>query len=293
MAEGSLSVSTQYTWYSKGIDPLCEHEVRQFLRHAHRVRSLQVPFDNHFHLLSVLPIKTFLFPKLLSLSMVLHTNGYLHLFLSPTLRRCFLPLIHPDLKLIATCCATLEDLTIKVPSQSTADELSLLSDGIRLCKRLVTLYCPPHLDNNLLLEAMASWPHICSLELSDMETVPTVTFRGLFTALSRCPNLLRLNMSMDVAGIDIDPTAESFQHTTLESLKPTRSRVADAEAVARIPFSMLPRVDKVTDRWDPWNTEISFQKHWDEVNRHLDLLNGREPQRSQSPESEQDTDYCC
>jgi len=133
----------RYTWYSEGIDPLCEHEVRQFLRHAHRVRSLQVPFDNHFHLLSVLPIKTFLFPKLLSLSMVLHPNGYLHLFLSPTLRRCFLPLIHPDLKLIATCCPTLEDLTIKVPSQSTADELSLLSDSIRLCKRLVTLYCPP------------------------------------------------------------------------------------------------------------------------------------------------------
>ncbi|KAG2115554.1 hypothetical protein BD769DRAFT_1778298 [Suillus cothurnatus] len=155
----------KYTWYSEGIDPLCEHEVRQFLRHAHRVRSLQVPFDNHFHLLSVLPIKTFLFPKLLSLSMVLHPNGYLHLFLSPTLRRCFLPLIHPDLKLIATCCPTLEDLTIKVSSQSTADELSLLSDSIRLCKRLVTLYCPP-LD-------WAAWNH-----LSTLPTLLSVTICG-------------------------------------------------------------------------------------------------------------------
>lgn len=434
---------TQYLWSSEDIEPLSEHEARQFLRHATRVRSFHEENSRHFHLLENLSFETCAFPSLVSLSFTVdHPQAYakfLRLFLSPTLRQCYLSVRHPDFKYFATHFTALEHLHIQLRpfSHSIADDLSLLYNSIRSCKQLATLSCPPldwatwrhisnlptlltvdiseprrvprwpsgrdthnfapfhnltglsfdvdtaaytiaviqhselpslrdfvihvqvlpwpeaeqlccalsqckadqklehiniicngeldeepssssmtvitqffcftqlrtlqlefphccfNLDNNLLLEAMASWPHICSLELSDMETVPTVTFRGLFTALSRCPNLLRLNMSMDVAGIDIDPTAESFQHTTLESLKLTRSRVADAEAVARILFSMLPRVDKVTDRWDPWNTEISFQKHWDEVNRHLDLLNGREPQRSQSPESEQDTDYCC
>jgi hypothetical protein len=407
------------------------------------VRSFHEENSRHFHLLANLSFETCTFPTLVSLSFAVdHPQAYakfLRLFLSPTLRQCYLSIRHPDFKYFPNHFTALEHLDIQLRPfhDSIADYLPLLYNSIRSCKQLVTLSCPPldwaawrhisnlptlltvdisepygtshwplspgthnfapfhnltglsfdvntasytiaviqhselpslrdfvmhvhvlpwteaeqlccalsqckadqnlehitiisnrpideepssssltvitqffcftqlrtlrlkfphccfNLDNNLLLEAMASWPHIYSLELSDMETVPTVTFRGLFTALSRCPNLLRLNMSMDAAGIDIDPTAESFQHTTLESLELTRSCVVDVEAVARILFSMLPRIDKVTDQWDPWNTEIHFQKQWDEVSRHLDLLNGREPQRSQNPESEQDTDYCC
>ncbi|KAG2065884.1 hypothetical protein BDR04DRAFT_1234321 [Suillus decipiens] len=147
-------------------------------------------------------------------------------------------------------------------------------------------HCCFNLDNNLLLEAMENWPYICSLELVDEDTVPTVTFRGLFTALPRCPSLRRLDMSMDAVRIDIDPTAESFQHTTIESLNLTRSRVADPEAVARILFSMFPHIDEVTDPRAPWGSfamAIYSQTQWDEVNMHLNILNGREPQ---SPESE-------
>jgi hypothetical protein len=107
--------------------------------------------------------------------------------------------------------------------------------------RLEFEHCCFKLDNNRLLEATESWPHIRSLEIVDVVTAPAVTFRGLFTALSQCPNLLSLDMSVDALRIDIDPTTESFQHTTLESLNLTRSPVADADAVARIIFSMLPR----------------------------------------------------
>ncbi|KAG1777978.1 hypothetical protein EV702DRAFT_205118 [Suillus placidus] len=374
------------------------------------MRSLQIPFDNHFHLLSVLPIKTFIFPKLLSLSMVQHPTGYLHLFLSPTLRRCFLPLVHPDLKSIATCCATLEDLTIKVPCQSTADELSLLSDSIRLCKRLVTLYCPPldwatwkhlsnlptllsvticgevlcpldtdnfvftrflnittlsfhvttasyviavmrssafpslkefkmiarifpwedaeqlfhallqcttcqtlqhidilsrdqrvpepsdssltpitqflgftqlrtlqlafphcciRLDNHLLLKALSSWPHIRSLKLEDPCLRPaTITFCGLFTALHQSPHLHTLHVLIDALNIDIGPQAESFQHTSLQTLDVRSSHIADREAVAYILFSMLPSVESVI--YGSSGRHIRYA--WQEVNRRLQSL---------------------
>ncbi|KAG1873177.1 hypothetical protein F4604DRAFT_777250 [Suillus subluteus] len=145
-------------------------------------------------------------------------------------------------------------------------------------------HCCFNLDNNLLLEAMASWPHISSLILVDKKTVPTVTFRGLFTALLQCPYLLRLDMSIDAVRIDIDPTAEPFRHATLESLNLTWCHVADAEAVARILFSMLPRINEVADSRDPFDTgddiDIDFLKQWEEVNRHLDILNGREPRSS-------------
>lgn len=139
-------------------------------------------------------------------------------------------------------------------------------------------HCCFNLDNDLLLEATKNWPHICSLELVDLRTVPTVTFRGLFTALHQCPNLLSLDLSVDAVKIDIDPTAESFQHTTLESLNLTRSPVVDAEAVARILFSMLPRIDEVSEvQRDPCETRNFGNWRWHEVNRHLDLLHGREP----------------
>lgn len=139
-------------------------------------------------------------------------------------------------------------------------------------------HCCFNLDNDLLLEATKNWPHICSLELVDLRTVPTVTFRGLFTALHQCPNLLSLDLSVDAVRIDIDPTAESFQHTTLESLNLTRSPVVDAEAVARILFSMLPRIDEVSEvRRDPCETRNFGNWRWGEVNRHLDLLHGCEP----------------
>lgn len=398
----------RYTWHSEGIDPLCEHEVRQFLRHAHRVRSLQIPFDNHFHLLSVFPIKTFIFPRLLSLSMALHPTGYLPLLMSPTLRHCFLPLIRPDLKLIATCCTNLEDLTIKVTCESKSDELSLLSDGIRLCKRLVTLYCPPidwaawkhlsnlptllsvtisgevlcpldmdnfpftrflnittlsfhvttasyviavmrnsafpslkefkmiarilpwedaeqlfhalcttcqtlqhidilsrdqrvpepsdssltpitqflgfkqlqtlqlsfphcciHLDNHLLLKAMSSWPHIRSLKLEDPYPRPaTITFCGLFTALHQSPHLHTLHVLVDALNIDINPQAESFRHTSLQTLDVRSSHVADREAVASILFSMLPSVEGVIYG----SSARHIRYAWQEVNKRLRFL---------------------
>ncbi|KAG1723074.1 uncharacterized protein EDB91DRAFT_184781 [Suillus paluster] len=55
--------------------------------------------------------------------------------------------------------------------------------------------------------------------------------------------LATLKALVDAGNIDIDPTAESFQHTSLQTFQVGASPVADADAVARIIFSMLPCVE--------------------------------------------------
>ncbi|KAG1733809.1 hypothetical protein EDB19DRAFT_1191312 [Suillus lakei] len=81
--------------------------------------------------------------------------------------------------------------------------------------------CCIHLDNDLLLEAASSWPHLRTLEIAGLQVPPAVTFRGLFAALRLCPHLHRLEIFMDAVNIDIDPEAESFQHAALQSLDMT------------------------------------------------------------------------
>jgi hypothetical protein len=141
-------------------------------------------------------------------------------------------------------------------------------------KQLRTLrLCTHHsifLDNDLLFEAMTSWPHIRSLSLVDLSP-PAVTFCGLFAALRLCPDLENLQVSLDARHIDIKLETESFQHTSLKTLVVGSSEPEDAnvEAVARIIFFMLPAVDRVVCA-----TRIS-PRAWNNVNRHLELLRNK------------------
>ncbi|OAX35171.1 hypothetical protein K503DRAFT_868444 [Rhizopogon vinicolor AM-OR11-026] len=392
--------------WSQGIEPLSEHEVHQFLRHAARVRYLSVRWSQtrpgsefHLNLLTVFPIGTRLFPRLQALDWQPDTNIKLHLFLSPTLRRCALTGVYSDLKTIGTFGRELESLSIWffVESKSPYD-LSLLSKAVRSCMRLKHLRCPSldstawkhlsnlpnlttitiygaldgfmlkcdnviftpflnvtslsfrlpsaadiitvirhsefpslkkfrvmvdvlpcleaeqlvhaltqcnacdtleyvsvegfdsvakrglnkrsdkpsavikpllcfpqlrtldlslhhtiYLDNDLLLEAMSSWPHIHTLHLRS-ENVrhpqfqPTVTFRGLFAALRFCPHLTALSLDMDAVNIDVDPDAESFQHTSLHYLDVCNSIAKDPEAVTGIILAMLPGIWELNNR---------------------------------------------
>ncbi|KAG1750769.1 hypothetical protein EDB19DRAFT_1904167 [Suillus lakei] len=389
---------------SEGVEPLSEHEARQFLRHASRVRSIHISSDEHFSLLTVLPTETCMFPRLISLSWQIEAadNRYLHLFLSRTLRECRIAAVHPALRSIGTRCASLEGLVIGDPDESTADEPSLLAEIVHSCTRLKYLSCsqlewavwshlsnlptllnleiysgcwpvdrhdlkfapflnvtvlhfcmdtaaytitalqlsefpslthfamyarnvsqaeaeqlfcalsqckacqtlehiiihsidadrldpsdnsltaitqffcftqlrslclifdnfPIYLDNDLLLEAMSSWPHIYSMKLKDYQLdPPAVTFRGLFAALRLCPHLQTLQLHIDAVNIDIDPDNESFQHTSLQSLNVGYSDIEDAEAAARIIFSMLPCVDQVGHAaWQEWHDVNEFLK---------------------------------
>ncbi|KAG2119356.1 hypothetical protein DEU56DRAFT_123352 [Suillus clintonianus] len=402
--------------YFRGIEPLSENEGRQFLRHAARVRSMHIGLqDDYFHLLPVLACTVpCMFPRLLSLS-IPHAIRYSDIFLSPTLRRCSLEVTYPDLKVITTRCAALESINLHDPNEETADGRSLLSDSLRLCKRLVTLSCPPlnltawehlsnlptllkvtlcggmidpfplhlnnnisfgpflnlttlcldvatdtyvtalmqhsefpslkmfsmsvwhfswaeverlvrvlsqckacqtlehigmrcsrssgvhnppgssltithfrcftqlrilrldiplcciHLDNDIFLEAMSSWPHLRRLELEDnRQTRGTITFRGLFAALRQCPHLRRLELWIDAVNIDVDPTAESFQHTSLQEWHVESAQVMDAEVVARIIFSMLPCVHRLYHKHMSMNGDPPYA--WPGVQRRLDHL---------------------
>ncbi|KAG2096332.1 uncharacterized protein F5147DRAFT_818455, partial [Suillus discolor] len=65
-----------------------------------------------------------------------------------------------------------------------------------------------YLENNMLLQAMSSWPHIRTLEIKDSDSSSEVTLCGLFTALVPCPQLRRLRVPINLATIDIDPDTE-------------------------------------------------------------------------------------
>ncbi|KAG1799260.1 uncharacterized protein HD556DRAFT_1457685, partial [Suillus plorans] len=122
-----------------------------------------------------------------------------------------------------------------------------------------------YLDNDILLQAMSSWPHIRTLAVNYLDNhhaSSEVSLHGLFTALSLCPQLHTLRIPINLATIDVDPDAEPIQHTslrTLELLDISQSQIADAEALARIISAWLPCVDKVE----------SIGSTWDEVNKHL------------------------
>lgn len=173
-------------------------------------------------------------------------------------------------------CQTLELIRIKSYGSEVQDPDSSWA-GItqfRCCPQLRTLElefpgCCTHLDNDHLLEAMSCWPHIRSLELEDKSCPQaTVTFRGLLAALRQCPHLVELRMLIDAVNIDVDFTAESLWHTSLQLLDVRSSEVVDTEAVAHVIFSMLPCVDKICH--SPMDS--NHANTWREVQDHLKHL---------------------
>lgn len=112
--------------------------------------------SDHFHLLANLPTDKCVFPSLFSLSFIVdHPYARcLHLFLSPTLRRCNISAIHPNFTYIATRFAALEHLSIEPFDDGVAGD-PLLFNSVRLCKQLATLFCPPL--------NLAAWKHISNL----------------------------------------------------------------------------------------------------------------------------------
>lgn len=119
-----------------------------------------------------------------------------------------------------------------------------------------------NLDDDILLEAMSTWPHMRDLEIEDLRMhYSPITFRGIFRALHLCPQLHTLQVPIDGTAVNID--VEPIQHTSLRvlELKTLVSQIANAEALARIIFSCLPRIN-----------ELGGIAYWDEVNMHLKSL---------------------
>lgn len=181
---------SKYSW-SQHAQPLDEHEFHQFLRHAARVRHIDIPANNYFHLLTALPVEPCVFPRLLSLSWIVQraNTGDFRFFLSPTLRRFYTSELHSDLKCIGTHCAALEELTVLEDS-----DMALLSETVHSCTGLRRLQCPPldsgawmHLSTiPTLLEVKISASHIIRHPFHDLKFA---TFHNL-TTLSFCETVV-------------------------------------------------------------------------------------------------------
>lgn len=218
----------------EGIEPLSENEGRQFLRHAARVRFMYVQAREDYHrLLSVLKCTmTCMFPRLLSLRNLFPACS--DIYLSPTLRRCNVRVTYPEMKVIATCCAALEHLSLKIDDENIANELSLLSDCVCLCKRLVTLSCSP-LD-------LAAWKH-----LSNLPTLTEVAIdrKKIYPSSSDlAENHLDFGPFLNLTALSFTVHAAAYiialmQHSDFPSLKQFKMRVdtlswAEAEQVVRV-----------------------------------------------------------
>ncbi|KAG1828004.1 hypothetical protein EV424DRAFT_576517 [Suillus variegatus] len=169
--------------WAEGVEPLSAHEAHQFMRHSSRVRTLNIQSNDH-HLLSVIPAETCVFPRLRSLSL---STTYLDLVLPHTLHQCHL--LTPS---FVTRCIALEQLCIypeKYEDGGMSDGLSLLSDRIRWCTRLVTLSCPmldsttwkdlSHVPTLLKLEIVQGYDNPPSLSKRDIVNLSFLNITSL------------------------------------------------------------------------------------------------------------------
>ncbi|KAG2741626.1 hypothetical protein P692DRAFT_20851203 [Suillus brevipes Sb2] len=158
-------------WSLQDITPLNEQEASLFLHHA---------------------VHTCVFPKLQSLHWKTSTNRYLNLFLSPTLRRCSIPVIDSGLTRITTHCAALKDLFVMSFSRTTGYERSLLSDSVHLCTQLENLCCP-ELD-------WEAWRHLSTL--STLQNLAVYDwFSATHSAWSLKPDLENLSPFLNVKSL--------------------------------------------------------------------------------------------
>lgn len=231
------------------------------------------------------------FLNLTALSFAVHTTAYIMALMQnsdfPSLKQFTMWVntlswaeVEQVVRVLSQCkaCQILEQIEMHTYASDVKDPPGRRSYLTHFCcftqlriLRLTFPGCCIHLDNDLLLEIMSSWPHLRSLDLEDCyQTQGTITFRGLFAALRQCPHLHRLSLVVDAVNIDIDPMTESFQHTSLQEWSVQSTQVLDAEVVARIIFSMLPCVD--------WIAHMSYRVNlpsvWPDVIRRLQSLHG-------------------
>ncbi|KAG1871576.1 hypothetical protein F4604DRAFT_802946 [Suillus subluteus] len=203
-----------------------------------------------------------------------HNLSFVSFFNVTTLRFCYAPIADitaviqhsefPSLKefeLVASVLPGAELLPLlqalsQCKACHTLEKIAISDDDPKLQTLSLYVCCSINPDNALLLEAFSSWPQLRSLSFPDPHhRPPKVTFLGLFESLRQCPHVHTLHLDVDVINIDIDPEAESFKHTSLKRMGICTSPAADAEAVARIIFAMLPDVH-LGDSWGDVNTHL-------------------------------------
>jgi len=270
----SQSFEPRYRTWSEGIEPLSEHETQQFLRHAARVRYLSIrQTKNHLDLLTAFPIEARIFPRLLALNWDPDTNAWVHLFLSPTLRRCALQAVHSDFKSI--CLPGLENLSFWSyldRDDFRASDVSLLSEAVRSCRQLKHLRCSSldsaawkHLSNlpnfaTLLMYGALNEP---TLDLDGVTLTPFLNITSLFFRLDSAVNIITILQhskfpSLKKFIVHVDAihcseaeqlchalaqcnTCHTLQYVSIHSFNPTDEHPDKALVVIK-PFFCLPQL---------------------------------------------------
>ncbi|KAG2049499.1 hypothetical protein BDR06DRAFT_1023865, partial [Suillus hirtellus] len=182
--------------WAKGVEPLSAHEAHQFLRHSSRIRILNIKSE-HPHLLSVIPAEACVFPRLKSLSL---STTYLNLFLP-----------HILLALEHLCIYTCDD-------DSTANELSLISDRIHWCTRLVTLSCP--MLDWATWKRLSSLPTLLKLKIGQgYNDLPSLSSRDMVNLSFLNITSLSFRQRYNVADINAADIITVMQHSQFPSLK--------------------------------------------------------------------------
>ncbi|KAG2096344.1 uncharacterized protein F5147DRAFT_656650 [Suillus discolor] len=198
-----------FSW-AEGVEPLSAHEARQFLRHFSRIRTLNIE-RTHLQLISVIPANVYVFPRLRSLSLSI---AYLNHFLPLTLHPRHLLNIDKSRQSFVTRCSALEHLYIHTDGYyDIASQLSLLSDRIRRCTRLVTLSCP--MLNWETWKHLSCLPTLLKLEIDQgYDDTPSLSKRDIV-------NLSFLNItSLSFRGLaDAAEIITVIQHSQFPSLK--------------------------------------------------------------------------
>ncbi|KAG1776714.1 hypothetical protein EV702DRAFT_1046037 [Suillus placidus] len=285
-------------WSSRGVKPLYEDEVDQFLHHAlsweawRHLSNLStllnvVVYEMHSATLStwsleldIVNLSPFLNVKSLSLllnggciiAIMKHSvfpsletfSGNLGVMSSAEAEQLLCALSQ------CKACQTLERITIRLSCRGPQDfpGSSLRPITQLLCfaqLRTLRLHFPDssiYVNDDLLLKAASSWPHIRTLQIEGpYHHAATITFCGLFAALCQCPHLHMLQFLIGAVNTDINLDAKPLHSLQILDLTIT-SHIADAKAVAHIIFSMLPCVDRVSKSMQVWHEVNTYVTHF-------------------------------
>ncbi|OAX34370.1 hypothetical protein K503DRAFT_774635, partial [Rhizopogon vinicolor AM-OR11-026] len=109
-------------------------------------------------------------------------------------------------------------------------------------------FCTSLLDDDAIGSIVKSWPRLEHLELGTnhtWKTQPRMTFQGLVTVLSSCPNLKELNLVFDATKVDPKKSGAGVCNTNITTLCVGFSPIEQTPEVALVLSAILPCLTEI------------------------------------------------
>jgi hypothetical protein len=138
-------------------------------------------------------------------------------------------------------------------------------------------FCMSLLDDDAIGSIVRSWPCLEQLELGtnhSWKTQPRMTFQGLVTVISSCPNLRKLGLVFDATKVDPEKSGAEVCNTNITTLCVGFSPIEQTPEVAIALSAILPCLTeiKVEKRHTGLNREAREAK-WGEVSKCVGVYN--------------------